>query len=262
MPCTFSHPIAIVPLHRVSRGRLNLPALVLGAMVPDLGYYIRQFEFATFAHTVPGSIIVCVPCGLGLLVLFYLLREPISFMLPQPHREALLPLARQRPDRSIQAMAVAAISILLGAWTHTIWDSFTHEHGWMVRQIPSLQASLVEIRGTLLPLSYLLQQASTVAGGLGLAILYVRWLRSQPRPGPNDEVFSDRTRYLLLAGIGIAALCIAIPGAIQLSRHYQGYLALRVFLFRSAIYTSTAFLSLLALVALGARFMARPRPRN
>ena len=37
MPWTFSHPLAVVPVHRLFRGRLNFTGLVIGSLSPDFG---------------------------------------------------------------------------------------------------------------------------------------------------------------------------------------------------------------------------------
>jgi hypothetical protein len=63
MPCTFSHPIAVVLLRRFCADRLNFAALVIGSMSPDFGYYFRQFPVARFAHTIVGTFTVCLPAS-------------------------------------------------------------------------------------------------------------------------------------------------------------------------------------------------------
>ena len=54
MPWTFSHPLAVVPIHRLFGGRLNFAGLVIGSLSPDFACYGKQFPLATFAHTLPG----------------------------------------------------------------------------------------------------------------------------------------------------------------------------------------------------------------
>jgi len=76
MPCTFSHPLAVVPLRRLCPERLNFTALIIGSMSPDFGNYIGQFPVANFAHTALGTLAVCLPMGLLALGLFYLIRRP------------------------------------------------------------------------------------------------------------------------------------------------------------------------------------------
>jgi len=158
MPCTFSHPLAVVPLRRFCPERLNFSALVIGSMSPDFGYYVRQFRLAGFAHTMLGSFAVCLPSGLLAVGLFYLLRQPLCFILPQPHRAAVMPLALRQPAFSLSAFLVTAVCVLLGAWTHSIWDSFTHDGGWAVQHFAVLRVSIVHAGVTALPLSYVLSR--------------------------------------------------------------------------------------------------------
>ena len=171
MPLTFSHPLAVVPLRRFFPAPLNFVALVVGSMTPDLGYYLHQFPLARFAHTAVGSFVVCLPSGLLGVGLFCLLQRPLCFMLPQPHRAVLAPLIRRQAGFSWRASLLTAACVLIGAWTHTAWDAFTHANGWAVERLAFLRAPLAQAGGTTFPVYYILQQASTVGGGLGLAAL-------------------------------------------------------------------------------------------
>ena len=40
----------------------------------------------------------------------------------------------------VRGLVVAALSILVGAWTHLVWDSFTNNKGWFVEHMRVLQA--------------------------------------------------------------------------------------------------------------------------
>src|SRR3954454_14133397 len=111
MPCTFSHPLAVVPLRRFCPERLNFAALVIGSMSPDFGYYVRQFRLASFAHTMLGSVAVCLPSGLLTVGLFSLLRQPLCFILPQPHRAAVMPLTVREPAFSLSGLLVIAFCL-------------------------------------------------------------------------------------------------------------------------------------------------------
>jgi hypothetical protein len=51
-------------------------------MAPDLGYHIHQVGFATFAHTLPGTVLAAVPTGLMFLLIFYLVRPAGLLCLP------------------------------------------------------------------------------------------------------------------------------------------------------------------------------------
>jgi hypothetical protein len=248
MPCTFSHPLAVVPLRRFCPNWLNFAALIIGSMSPDFAYYARQFPVARFAHTILGTFTVCLPTGLLALGVFYLLRRPVCFILPQPHRAALAPLAAAPIIISMRNFFIASVSILLGAWSHTIWDSFTHDGAWSVRHLAFLRTPLIQIGETVLPASYALQQTSTLVGGAVLGLMYFLWLRRQPAAPLAASGFStDGWRYLLFAVLIVVALSIGAPSALRMASHFDGYTAFRVFVFRTGVYSVAVFIPLLAL---------------
>jgi hypothetical protein len=97
MPWTLSHPAIVLPLRRFSPQPLDFAALVIGSMTPDIGFYIDRFDLSTFAHTLPGSFLACLPTGVILLFFYYLFCRPVCYALPSPHRQALLPLCPDFP---------------------------------------------------------------------------------------------------------------------------------------------------------------------
>ncbi|WP_424531976.1 DUF4184 family protein [Sphaerisporangium viridialbum] len=86
MPLTLSHAAAVLPLRR----RLPLAALVVGAMVPDLPYYAPLPVSAGTTHGWQGAVLVDLPAGAALLVLFELvLRTPLTALAPEGLRARL-----------------------------------------------------------------------------------------------------------------------------------------------------------------------------
>lgn len=251
MPSTFTHPLAVLPLRRLCPMPFNFAALVIGSMSPDFGYYLHRFPTARFAHTFVGTFTVCLPSGLAALAIFYLLRQPLCYILPQPHRGALMLMASIRPSLSLRTFFSAVASVLVGAWTHTIWDSFTHAGAWSAERIFFLREPLLRVGGTVFPGSYVLQQLSTFAGGAALALAYLLWIRRhRVAESPAPDTFSDRQRFCLLALLAVVALAVAIPAAMSMASHFRGYLAFRVLVFRTGVYSAAAFIPLLALSSL------------
>jgi hypothetical protein len=248
MPWTFAHPAAILPFRRLCPLRLNFAALIVGSMTPDLGYYIQAYPLATIAHTFLGSLLVCLPTGIGLLVLVYSLRTPMWFVLPQPHRRALMPLfSIPVPTQPLSILGVA-ISLLIGAWTHLIWDSFTHESGWAVINFAVLRRPLFQIGSVAFPTYYLLQHLSTWAGIALLTTTYYLWLQ---RTGPLSWCArEDRWRYVLFGSVLLVALSIALPLAMAGASELHGFFALRVLVFRAAVYATAVFIPLFTLCAI------------
>jgi hypothetical protein len=249
MPWTFAHPAAVLPIKRLCPAALDFSALVIGSVIPDLGYYIPYSTLARPAHSFLGSVLICLPAGLTLWGIFHLLRKPLCFILPQPHRRALTPLAATPfPWRALSLIA-AGVSVLLGAWTHIIWDSFTH-NTWLVEQLllrePVFRVSTVEF-----PWYSVLQHVSTAVGVGILISAYCSWLRlhsgSATSSAPGAD---DRWRYFFLAAVVALALIIAVPHAVQAASRFAGYPALRVLVFRTVVDTTVTFFALFTLSSL------------
>ena len=82
MPWTLSHPAIVLPLRRFSPQPLDFAALVIGSMTPDIGFYIDRFDLSTFAQTLPGSFLACLPTGVILLLFYYF--SVGRFVIPSP----------------------------------------------------------------------------------------------------------------------------------------------------------------------------------
>jgi hypothetical protein len=174
MPFTLAHPAAAVPLAR-PLGRLGvLPALVIGAIVPDVAYLWRGID----SHSVAGLFLFCVPAGLLLYAGFRLLLErPLRSLLPDRIRARL---AAVPPDRRPRPVAAAVASVFAGALTHIGWDSFTHQGTMALAAMPWLSTHLFTVAGLPVALHRLLQHLSTAAGFALLGYWLVRWYRRTP----------------------------------------------------------------------------------
>ena len=257
MPATFAHPAVILPLRRWCPAPFNFAALVIGTMAPDLGYFAGQWQLATYAHSFAGSLVVCVPSALLVFCALHLLRRPLVFLAPQPHRAALTPLADRQLDHSFRAWLGIAASTTVGAWTHCAWDSFTHANGWMVQRVGVLRATWFTIGDAEFATFYILQQASTAIGTFALVCAYVAWLRrSRTRADHTSSsigetgALRDRARYAYIAAAAIVSLTVAVIAASTAAELFGGFLAVRVFLFRTVVDFIAGFVPLVAIVAL------------
>src|SRR6266478_4359327 len=116
MPFPLAHPAAVLPLRRYCPRFFSFPALVLGSITPDLGYFFGKSSVDEFSHRLLGSVVFCLPIGLILLGLFYMLRSAVVGILPVRYQRVFQPLC-QRPPGSL---FVNVLSLLLGAWTHLV----------------------------------------------------------------------------------------------------------------------------------------------
>jgi uncharacterized protein DUF4184 len=251
MPYTLSHPLAVIPFRRCCPTYLNFPALVIGSMAPDFGYFVDRFNIAKYAHTLPGAVAVCLPASLVVLATFYLLRRPLCYILPQPHRAALTPLASANARFTFRALIVACVSILLGTLTHIVWDSFTHDYGWPVQHFQLLRSIPFQFHRYAIPTYFLLQLLSTVFGFAGLIYLDIAWLRRQPKAISGSGVVSDTWRYLLLTAIVFAAIAISMAAACHHIWPLKRDKTIEL-LYWTAVYSIPAFFPLLALSSITA----------
>jgi hypothetical protein len=262
MPWTFAHPAAVIPLRRLCPTPLNLAALTIGASTPDFGYYVGLFRLATHAHTLLGSILVCIPTGLLLLVCFYFVRRPVWNLLPQPHRGLLEPLVKKRAPVRFRELASATVSILIGAWTHVVWDSFTHRSGWVAVQYPVLREPVITLGSIELAPYYLLQHLSTLLGVVVLSVAYHAWIRR----GGSEGFFlfrpEDRWRYASLVTLLVLSAAIAVPLAASAAQGSEGYAAVRVFVSKTAVFGAALFITLFVLSAIVAMIIKRSQPSS
>ncbi len=219
MPFPLAHPAAVLPLRRYCPRRLNFPALVIGSICPDVGYCFGRLRLEKFSHRfLAGSFGFCLPVGLLLLLLFYLLRRPLVQRLPAPHRQIYEPLC-QRPPGSFPILVV---SLLIGVWTHILLDSFTHEDGWLVEHLPVLQDNLLA-GNCHVRICDLLYAGCTFAGTACVAWSYLNWLggtsRTQGWPWPGLK---------LVAGLVLAALTLLISSFSHSTHPSLGLLSIGV----------------------------------
>ncbi len=214
MPFTLAHPAAVLPL-RYLRSLRTAP-LFVGAIVPDLPYYVpfvggRAMSVST--HSFTGSYLLDLPLGIVTLACLVLLREPLTVLLPA--RARWLCLNALEPFRRSPAQWLLAVpAILLGAWTHVLWDSFTHGEGWAVRHVAEL-THLVQIGWYRVYTYHILQYISSVVGLAIVAVWYSR-LRVPPGALAGEEARRAQAGPALFL-ISAAALLV---GGVEAVRYY------------------------------------------
>jgi hypothetical protein len=250
MPWTFAHPAAVLPLRNVYRRRLSVCALVVGSMAPDFPFYFGSFAISRDAHTLWGLFAICLPSGLALMAIIRVLHKPIVGLLPSPHRQRLLSVAPPRSLCNASGFFWALIALLVGGFTHLVWDSFAHESGYAVLHWPILQTTLFFIGEKGFEVYEVIQVVSSVSG-FGIVILaYRKWLRDRPIFRDAQPQTDDRWRYQLLIAIASAAIVVAAPFAYCASMAVHGRTNFVLFVVRLLIYSTTAFFSLLCVASI------------
>jgi hypothetical protein len=219
MPFILSHPAAVVPLARLvslSRAGLPLSALVVGSMAPDLPHFLhlthllRWSNGKHFGHTFAGTFLFCVPVGMLSLWLFHIvIKPPLLSLFPVNQQERLAPIAAKFRFGPSGQFLLIIVALLLGAFTHIIWDSFTHASGWPVQQFSILQTPIMQTaRGPIFVFN-LVQRGSTLVGAALLFCWCLKWLKETPAhpvcsPAPmsallkpNAAIFMAATAFVL-----------------------------------------------------------------
>lgn len=217
MPFTFAHPAAVLPIKKFCP-RLSLPALVAGSITPDLGYFLHNWMWAISGHSFLGSLTFDIPAGMILLGVFYLSVRSVARLLPYPHREACSQICPQLSLPSIGSLLVAAFSILVGAWTHIIWDGFTHANGWCVREFAALTPTVVTFYGYKITVWQCLQHLSSILGLSALAWAYNDYAHSR-RFLRHKDYLGNVVRNTLLASIVILPAVYSLVKTTDLVMH-------------------------------------------
>jgi hypothetical protein len=214
MPFTLAHPAAVLPLRHIPG--LRTAPLFIGAVAPDLPYYVPSHVYSPLVHdthTLFGSLVIDLPLGLAALGLAVALRRPLTVLLP-PRAAWLCQHALEPFRRDRREWLLAPLAILLGVWTHLAWDSFTHSDGWSVRRIPALSRT-VTLGWYTGEVCHLLQYLSSAAG---LAIMVVWYWRLKAPPAAHGGHAARRSSagpaLMLVAGAGL------LIGGVQAMEYY------------------------------------------
>lgn len=170
MPFTFSHPAIILPLAFLKRQWLSATGLIVGSMTPDFEYFIRMKVQSEYSHTLLGLFWFDLPLGLMLCFLYHtIVRNTLINNLPQFLRSRLLNYNSFDWTTYFQNnWLTAIISLLIGAFSHLLWDSFTHDTGYFVNRLSILQGDVTFLDWTV-PNYKVLQHLSTLLGGVFIA---------------------------------------------------------------------------------------------
>ena len=220
MPFTVAHAAAAPPLWRASGRRLVLSAVAVGSMAPDFEYFLHLRTHRTIGHTVLGLFLQCLPASLVVLALWhFLVKRPLAALLPP--RLAAVGAGERFTFRPAGRFAWICASILVGALSHLVWDSFTHSHGFVVERVDALDVYL----GRGAHVYDVLQYLSGLAGMAFLARWCARRL-SEPEapayPDPATPGASAAWRRFALAAITAVGGAGALANAGRVLAANQG----------------------------------------
>jgi len=207
MPFTFSHPAIILPLRYLPRQWFSLTGLVVGSLTPDFEYFIRMRIQSNYSHTLSGLLWFDLPLGVLLAFIFHnIVRDSLFDNLPVILKSRFL-LFKQFDWNNYfkNNWFVVTASVLIGAFSHLFWDSFTHEHGFFVETIPAL-TNTIEILGKQIPILKILQHSSTLIGGLVIVFVILKLPKDKSVTGQFNIKYWSILTALFLTIIAIKIL--------------------------------------------------------
>jgi len=238
VPFTLAHPAAILPLRGI-RYLHTLP-LILGAMSPDLPYYLpgSMQRNVPDTHAFEASFTICLALAYLLMIALFVLRRPLTALLAP--RARWLCLRSLAPLREPRGWLLAIPAIILGTWTHLLWDAFTHSDGWVVHRVAALSAP-VTVGSYTGPLCHVLQYLSSVFGLTVLAIWYTR-LRAPARVHPDPHAPRSAVGPILLLAASAAVLIGAVQATVFLERTHEIYRSINLLLTHSLAWFAALYL--------------------
>ena len=222
MPFTFAHPAAVLPLRRRLKALQTVP-LIVGSVAPDLPYYLpMRFNRLLMldTHTFSGVFWLDLPFGMVLLLFGFVFRRPLTALLSPRARALCLQSVQHFRDQPLH-WVWAPFAIILGAWTHLLWDSVTHDNGWVVRRVSALSAP-ISLGGYTGSLCHVMQYVCSIAG---LLILWI-WFRRLPAPpveAPGAGTVSSSARTAILLVVCAAGAAIGGYRGVQAALENDSY---------------------------------------
>jgi hypothetical protein len=210
MPFTFAHPAAALPFRKT---RLLTSAVVIGAMSPDFEYFFRLGPQGRFGHTLLGLVTLTLPLALSVFWLFHRAAKfAMVRLLPNSVQRRLAPRWADFDFGNARRFALLLLSLLAGALTHLLWDSFTHEQSWLVEHWPLLRETVAVPWPHSHPIliCMVLHLLSTLAGLGILAVWFTQWFHST---SPEQAIAAPLSHHLKLRVVrllSIFALCGAL----------------------------------------------------
>jgi hypothetical protein len=191
-----------------------LTGLVIGSLTPDFEYFLRMRIKSNYSHTIDGLFWFDIPLGLLLAFIFHnIVRDSLFDNLPTILKSRFSEFRQFDWNGYFKrSWFVVTISILIGAASHILWDSFTHDHGYFVQTIPALQNS-INFLGGQIPILKILQHSSTLLGGLVIVFAIYKL--------PTDKTEKENINlkyWTIFAGLTLTLIAIRFLSGLELKQ--------------------------------------------
>jgi hypothetical protein len=216
MPFTFAHPSVVLPIKKKWNRYFNLTALVLGSMSPDFEYFMKLKIENKIGHSLLGFVTFNLPFVIVLAFIFhYVIKNTLILHLPIKAAEFIKHEVIQNPSHkggNVLWVIIFIYSAILGMFSHTLWDSFTHENGYFVSMIPALHTKIL-----IFPIYKLLQHGSTI---VGLSIILIFLYNQRSNEHSNKKTMPYNRKVLYWASIFVGTIAFVFVRSINLNQYF------------------------------------------
>lgn len=213
MPLPFlAHQAAVLPLKRWFPSRFDGVALVVGSIAPDLSYAVMPWK-RLYTHSWESLLWFSLPVG-------FLLSVHIHGKLPRicTHLDGWLGInwrAFARAEVPHRSYVSAALSVLVGAITHLVWDGFSHaDPTYTQRWSPYPAPWLISHPAFTSHLDYV-SLGSSILGAF-YTIVFLRRARSGPR-NTSSLIVDSRVRLHMQCAL-VGGVCIGVASGLTTYR--------------------------------------------
>ncbi len=200
MPFTPSHVVAILPFVRTPLGPA---ALAIGAMTPDIPYFLPLDIDRDFTHSLLGLPTIDLLVGLVTFVAWMaVLRAPVLDYSPRWLRERMAPHARWRVRGPAVSWLLVVAALELGILTHLLLDLFTHKGGALEAVAPWTNDRVGPFA-----VAHLIHAAVSIVTAVVVAVWVRRWALRTPAAVRATRLGAGER---LATWIGLAAVMAAV----------------------------------------------------
>ena len=207
------------------RTKLVFSALVVGSVMPDVPYFATLADNIRWGHSLRGVFFFCLPVGLALLWLFHsVVKRPLAALAPDYVRVRISPEELDFRFGPWRQFLLIVGSLLIGTFSHILWDGFTHDHGYFVKNWEWLSLPVVSpliTRNHHMPLWRSLQHWCSVVGVLVVIVTTLWWwIRKPVLANPVPQQFTPTRRIQIFAVGFLLAAAIGVVAALTTEGHH------------------------------------------
>lgn len=165
MAFTFSHPAAVVFF---PKKHFETSALVIGSMLPDIGYFLPWVEIPRHVFHHDAWILALMPIGLLIYFVFHFHVKRTLFQLLPKKIELKFEYFPKTRYLAKKTFIKIVYSLMMGILTHILWDGITHHEDFGPKLFPFLEDIIEQSTQGTVRLYDLIQYYSS---GLGLILM-------------------------------------------------------------------------------------------